>query len=197
VCPEVVMGLYTKEELEGVAPDNTPQPQAPAVAPAPIAIENPPAPAEAKNTAPLPVAGSAPAGPVDSTPLPKDIENWRYAGILKHCPNKDHSYEPWRISKYGKKFHIMPNNSFCNFRDAVKPYKDAIMKQHSLTDETLNEKLKAQFEGKTWSQLSETEQVIVLFVLDKVGAAQNPAAAPADALAPAVQSVMDEPPLEI
>ncbi len=199
VCPEVVMGLYTKEELEGITADNPVKAQ-PAGAISPPAIENPPAVAEAKNTGPVTAPGITSVEIVD-TPMPPGMDTWRYAALINHCPLKDHNYEPWKVSKFGKRFHTLPNKGFCNFRDVVKPYKDAIMKKHGLTDDTLNEQLKKQFGGKTWSQLPEGEQMVVLFVLDT---ADQPGEAPVDkstaavtagiATAKPVQAPMGEPP---
>jgi hypothetical protein len=89
-----------------------------------------------------------------------------FAYLLDTCP--EHGDE-WRIDKYGHRTHGMPKG-FCNFRDQIKPYiEKASAKAGFGSSGELSDWLKENYEGRTWSKLSEEEQVALINELDSKG----------------------------
>lgn len=153
-APDVVMGLYTKEELDSIEP----APSAPRVS---VTVESPPPVAEAQNTG-APIVTHASGAPVVETP--PEMENWEFAPLAHGCTL--HGGEEWRVSKFGKRYHMAGKDTFCNFRDVIAPIKAKILAKIKWDEAKLTMNLKDKFGGKTWSQLSESEQLVILFALD-------------------------------
>ena len=70
--------------------------------------------------------------------------------------------DAWSISKWKKRTH-KTDDGWCNFADLLKPITEETCKAAGIEDGlALNEKVKAQYEGRTWSKLSEEEQLAML-----------------------------------
>jgi len=136
-APEALGGIgYTPEELESI----------------------PVVEADTKEVKPVEVAITEEAIEVKSDAKPHSLEQF-----LKECP--EHGDE-WRTNKYKKRFHKMPDGSFCNFRDAIKPIAAEIVKAAGYDATTFITFLKDNYK-KSWSQISEEEQIAILVLLDR------------------------------
>lgn len=158
-APDVVMGLYTKEELDSIDP----VPMAPRVH---VTVETAPPVAESVSTG-APIVTHSNGAPVQE--LPPEAENWQYAPLAHGCTL--HGGDEWRVSKFGKRYHMAGKDKFCNFRDVVSPIKETILKKIKMDEATLATRIKNLHGGKTWSQLTEADQLIILFTLDTM---ENP-----------------------
>lgn len=166
VCPDVLGGGYTLEELEsikGSTPTQTPT-QAPTQREAMVnpTFVTPPIPSIPADVV---AAGNAPAG--DNTPE-VDPDN-PYGHYLETCP--EHGID-WYHNKYGKRCH-KNGDEWCNLAEQIKP----ILKARATacgfaTPADLNAWLKKECDGRTWSKLSEEEQIDILYKLDQK--ASNP-----------------------
>ena len=83
--------------------------------------------------------------------------------FLKECP--EHG-DKWSINKFKKHFHKMPDGSFCNFSNAIKPIAAEIVKSAGYDGETFKTFLKDNYR-KPWSQINEVEQIAILILLDR------------------------------
>lgn len=80
--------------------------------------------------------------------------------LLNECP--EHG-DKWRLNRFSKRYHAMPDGtSFCNFNNQIKPYATQAAKQAGMSDAALKEWLANNYEGKSWSKLTEEEQVGVI-----------------------------------
>jgi phage recombination protein Bet len=100
------------------------------------------------------------AGAIVTNITPNDFPNLtaEYGVSLAKC--WEHG-DDWRTNKFGKLFHTMPQG-FCNFNDRIKPVTAKIAEKAGLDVYAMTEKIKAQYEGRTWSKLTEIEQCAFL-----------------------------------
>jgi len=150
-APEALSGLgYTREELESI--------------PVEVVIED-----EKKEVKPVEVKtviASEATQPIaqleqyleEAKPLAHPLEQF-----LKECP--EHG-DKWGINKYKKRFHKTPDGTFCNFSNAIKPIAAEIVKSAGYDGETFPTFLKDTYK-KTWSKISEEEQIGILALLDR------------------------------
>jgi len=118
------------------------------------AVEIPPSVAEKATTAPESLPDN---GETEVTPFPK--LSAKYGDMLGFC--WEHG-DAWTISKFKKRTH-KTNEGWCNFNDLLKPITEKICTGAGIEDGlALNDKVKTKYEGRTWSKLSETEQLEVL-----------------------------------
>jgi len=83
----------------------------------------------------------------------------KYGNILDGCTIHG---DAWSISKFKKRTH-KTDDGWCNFADLLRPITEKICKAAGIEDGlALNDKVKAKYEGRTWSKLSEEEQLAVL-----------------------------------
>jgi hypothetical protein len=83
----------------------------------------------------------------------------KYGDLLDGCTIHG---DAWSISKFKKRTH-KTDDGWCNFADLMKPITEDICKAAGIEDGlALNDKVKAQYEGRTWSKLSEEEQLAML-----------------------------------
>ncbi len=88
-----------------------------------------------------------------------------YSIYLERCP--EHG-DDWRLNKFGKHSHIMPDKRWCNFSEQIKPILKRNAEKVSMSNIDVNEWCKQGYEGKTWSKLSDDEQVEALYKLDQL-----------------------------
>jgi len=89
-----------------------------------------------------------------------------YANFLDICP--EHG-DNWNQNRFGKRCHKMPNGEWCNFSEQIKPYLKECAERADLASTTLfNDWCKKNYDNRTWSKLSEEEQIQVLGKLDKL-----------------------------
>jgi len=88
-----------------------------------------------------------------------------YATYLITCP--EHG-ESWTVNKFGRRCHKMANGEWCNFSEQLKPALKVNAEKADLGNSTIfNEWVRENYDGKTWSKLSEEEQVEALWLLEK------------------------------
>ena len=88
-----------------------------------------------------------------------------YASYLQVCP--EHG-DPWTINKFGRRCHKMPDGTWCNFSQQIRPALKVNAEKANLSDkEDFNDFVKKESGGKTWSKLTEEEQIEVLYALEK------------------------------
>jgi len=120
------------------------------------AKELPPSVANLGKEAPAPseVEG-IPAGN-DVNPFPKLSK--QYGDMLTAC--WEHG-EVWTINQFKKRTH-KTDEGWCNWNDMLKPITVEICTVKGLDALALNEKCRAKYEGRTWSKISEPEQLAML-----------------------------------
>lgn len=69
--------------------------------------------------------------------------------------------EGWTLNQWNKRTH-RTDEGWCNFRDILKPITEEICTAGIVDGLALNDKVKKQYDGRTWSKLSEEEQLTVL-----------------------------------
>jgi hypothetical protein len=118
-------------------------------------------------------AGSPAAAPVtppdeethtepDANPFPKLTA--KYGDMLAACWVHGDS---WMVNKFNKRSH-KDGEGWCNLVNLLRPITETICKEAGIEDGlALNEKVKKEYDGKTWSKLSESEQLTVLESLMK------------------------------
>ena len=143
VAPDALGGAYTLEELEGIK-------SAP--------IDNEPVTESRNEEAPPDVD----IGDVDTAHI--DTET-AYSAYLDSCP--EHG-DQWKVNKYGKRGHYMPNKEYCNFSKQIGPVLEKLSKEALMGKDDLKQWLKDNYEGRSWSKLSEEEQVDVLDELQEM-----------------------------
>jgi len=107
------------------------------------------------------------------TPLPSEDKGIPSEEIVDQYPKLTAKYgdmlavcwihgDAWTVNKFKKRSH-KDGDEWCNLNEILKPITEEICKAAGLEDGlALNEKVKAQYEGRTWSKLSESEQLMVL-----------------------------------
>ena len=85
-----------------------------------------------------------------------DVEATGSANLLETCP--EHG-DIWRINKFGKRTHIMPDKTWCNFRKQVDAIAAELAKHIFKEGETLKEWVAKEYDGRTWAKLSEEEMI--------------------------------------
>ena len=88
-----------------------------------------------------------------------DVEAAGGANLLETCP--EHG-DIWRINKFGKRAHIMPDKTWCNFRKQVDAIASDLAKRIFKEGATLKEWVAKEYDGRTWAKLSEEEMVEAL-----------------------------------
>ncbi len=121
------------------------------------AVEIPASDAEKPAAAPeTPQGEDIPSEPAVN-PFPK--LSAKYGDLLDGCTIHG---DAWTISKFKKRTH-KTEDGWCNFSEILKPITEEICTGAGIEDGlALNEKVKAKYEGRTWSKLSEEEQLTVL-----------------------------------
>lgn len=182
VAPELLMNLYTREELESIAaPDESPASKSP---------QNPSPPAESgtavKATFRVPPAKTQPA----EAPPPKEEvpDNTDKPGVsahfeeegeqTPHAPNHWEELmescplhgEPWKTNKWDKKYHFVDSankkdDKFCNLSTFITQEKDKLMKAKGWKKDELDKIVNELYSG-TWSKIKETEMIIVLAMIE-------------------------------
>lgn len=95
--------------------------------------------------------------------VPEDTR--AYAYLLQKCPEHD---AVWEENRYGKLYH-KEGDSFCNFSQQIKPVLESRGTLAGFkTKEDFTDWCKKNFDGRTWSKLTETEQVDALELIDKI-----------------------------
>jgi phage recombination protein Bet len=90
-----------------------------------------------------------------------------YAHYLDICPEHGDS---WRVNKFGKRYHPMLDNEFCNFSNQIKVILEDRGKEAGFkTNTDFNDWCKENYDGRTWSKLSEKEQIEALWKIDQLG----------------------------
>ena len=128
----------------------------------------------AENKPVPPPAEDVPSEP-DVNPFPKLTAKYSKlptpVNMLTTCWIHD---KAWTKNKYDKLYHVLTGGGFCNFNDRLnKPEHQDDKDSISITAEiglaagfedgiALNEKTKKEYDGRTWSKLSESEQLTVL-----------------------------------
>jgi 2-keto-3-deoxy-L-rhamnonate aldolase RhmA len=69
--------------------------------------------------------------------------------------------EVWTIDKFKKRTH-KTDEGWCNWNDVLKPITVEICTAKGLDALALNEKCRAKYEGRTWSKITEPEQLAML-----------------------------------
>lgn len=87
-----------------------------------------------------------------------------YAHFLDMCPEHGDS---WVVNKYGKRFHRQ-GSGFCNFNEQIKVILKVRAENAGMDGNGLNDWCKENYEGRTWSKLSEEEQLEALLKLDEL-----------------------------
>ena len=83
----------------------------------------------------------------------------KYGDMLACCWGHG---DGWTLNKFKKRSH-KDDAGWCNFADLLKPITEEICKAAGIEDGlALNERVKAKYEGRTWSKISEEEQITVL-----------------------------------
>jgi len=107
-------------------------------------------------------------------PLPSEDKGMPSEEIVDQYPKLSKQYgdmlavcwehgEVWTISQKFKKRSHKHEDGWCNFNDVLKPITEEICKAAGIEDGlALNEKVKTQYEGRTWSKLNEAEQLAML-----------------------------------
>ena len=85
------------------------------------------------------------------------------------CPEHGDS---WGVNKFGKRFHRQ-GDKFCNFSEQIKVILKARAEQANMDGALVNDWCKENYDNRTWSKLSEEEQIDALLRLDELAAA-NP-----------------------
>jgi len=161
VCPDVLGGGYTLEELESIKGDAPP-----------TRAEVPPF-----VTPPAIPEGVAAAGNTTSADNTAEVDpDNPYSHYLDTCP--EHEVD-WYHNKFGKRCH-KDGDQWCNLSEQLKP----VVKSRALlagfsTPAELNTWLKENYDGRTWSKLTEEEWIDALYKLDQesdeaVDAVMNP-----------------------
>jgi len=91
--------------------------------------------------------------------IEKSNSNNPYSCFLDMCP--EHG-QAWFINKYGKRSHKWEND-WCNFSEQVKPILKVRAEQAGLNPTTTNDWCKENYNNRTWSKLSEQEQIEALY----------------------------------
>jgi hypothetical protein len=121
------------------------------------AKELPPSDAKLGKETPLPSEDKGIPSEEIGEPYPKFTA--KYGDLLSGCTIHG---DAWSISKFKKRTH-KTEDGWCNFADLLKPITEDICKAAGIEDGlALNEQVKAKYEGRTWSKLSEAEQLSVL-----------------------------------
>ena len=142
-APEALGGIsYTPEELESIPVEATAESKTNEVIPVEVATLLP-----AKE-----------AIEVESDTKPHPLEQF-----LQKCP--EHG-DRWSINKFKKRYHKMPDGNFCNFSNIIKPIAAEVVKAAGYDVEGFKVFLKDNYK-KSWSQISEEEQVAILNLLDR------------------------------
>ena len=149
VCPDVLGGGYTLEELESIKGE-------PAVS---VRVEAP---------APSVPDGVAAGG---NTSLYSDVGDIieidpanPYGHYLDMCP--EHGVD-WYHNKFGKRCH-KNGDEWCNLSEQIKPILKARATAAGFpTPGELNAWIKKEYDGKTWSKLTEEEMIEILYTLDQ------------------------------
>ena len=104
------------------------------------------------------------AAAAEEIPAPENIDPFpklakKYGDMLAVCWVHG---DAWTVNKFKKRSH-KDGDGWCNFAEILKPITEEICTKAGIADGlALNEKVKALYEGKTWSKLSEVEQLQVL-----------------------------------
>jgi len=99
--------------------------------------------------------------------LEPEIDNKNpYAHFLEMCPEHGDS---WKVNKFGKRYHNIVDNQFCNFNDQIKIILKARAEEANMNASKVNDWCKENYGNRTWSKLSEKEQVEALWEIDKLG----------------------------
>ena len=85
-----------------------------------------------------------------------------YAHFLDMCPEHGDS---WGVNKFGKRFHRQ-DNGFCNFNEQIKVILKVRAENAGMDGNGLNDWCKENYNNRTWSKLSEEEQIEALLKLD-------------------------------
>lgn len=88
-----------------------------------------------------------------------------YAHFLDMCPEHGDS---WRENKFGKRYHKQ-GDEYCNFSDQIKVILKPRAEQAGLGAQETNDWCKDNYDDRTWSKLSEEEQIEALWKLDNLG----------------------------
>ena len=102
--------------------------------------------------------------PAEEIPAGEEINSFpklsaKYGDMLEVCWVHG---EVWTVNKFKKHSHKDGDN-WCNFSEILKPVTEEICNAAGIADGlTLNEKVKALYEGRTWSKISEEEQLAML-----------------------------------
>lgn len=92
-----------------------------------------------------------------------------YAHYFAECP--EHG-DLWFISKYGKRCH-KTSEGWCNFNDQIKVILKQRSEQIDMDAYSVNDWCKENYEGRTWSKLTEQEQIDALWAIDQLDKAGN------------------------
>ncbi len=87
--------------------------------------------------------------------------NKKYGVSLEFCWLEGHDNANWKPNKFGKLYH-KTDDGFCNFSDAIKPIVAELAKVKGWDAGEMSNILKEKYEGRTWSKLTEDEQVLFL-----------------------------------
>ena len=89
-----------------------------------------------------------------------------YDYLLVTCPEHD---QPWAINKFGKSYHRMEGDTFCNFSQQVKLVMESRGVLAGFSEkEQFSAWCKENFNGETWSKLTEKQQIEALGLVDKI-----------------------------
>jgi len=114
---------------------------------------------DAKQGAVAPQDSGAEAIPSEEIIDPYPKITAKYGDLLSGCTIHG---DAWSISKFKKRTH-KTDDGWCNFADLMKPITEDVCKAAKIEDGlALNEKVKAKYEGRTWSKISEEEQLAML-----------------------------------
>jgi len=87
-----------------------------------------------------------------------------YAHFLEMCPEHGDS---WWINKFGKRSHKQ-GDAWCNFNEQMKVILKARADQAGMDGGAVNEWCKENYGGRTWSKLSEEEQIEAIYKIDQI-----------------------------
>jgi len=183
VCPDVLGGGYTLEELESIGHGAPPMrnPDEPTFVTPPFTPSVPDGVAAAENT----------SGGVENI-IEVDPNN-PYSHYLDVCP--EHGVD-WYHNKFGKRCH-KAGDEWCNLAEQVKPLLKARANLAGYsTPAELNVWIKETYDGRTWSKLTEEEQIEALYTLDQLAEAveTNPVVAAAVEEGAKVSGITEETP---
>jgi phage recombination protein Bet len=115
-----------------------------------------------------PSAIQIPVGGQEEKPLEEENPN-PYARLLHTCP--EHRID-WKLNSLQKKYHMYQEEgkekpSFCNFRDQIKIMGQTMRDEMKMSDGEITDICKELYEGRTFSKLTEEEQVNILWEMQK------------------------------